>query len=92
MQNNSKKLGPAEVNHLNDKQLLQEHFLLQKFLHQLESSSNMPTLPNDSLLIAIKKENEQLQENVEAFRNGKYEEYLHRKIQFLREELGKKYK
>ena len=61
--------------------------MLEKFLYHLDSSSNMPTLPNDSLLHAIKRENQQLQENVEAFRNGDYESYLSHKIDLLTEEL-----
>ena len=35
MQNDGKRLGPPPTHYLNDKQLLKEHFLLQKFLHQL---------------------------------------------------------
>jgi hypothetical protein len=40
----------------------------------------MPTLPNENLLLAIKRENQMMQEKVEAFRTGTYEQYLIRKF------------
>lgn len=47
----------------------------------------MPTLPNDSLLFAIKRENQMMQEKVEAFRTGTYEQYLIRKFNTLKKEI-----
>ena len=81
--------GPLPSVVLSERDLLKEHFYLERFIKLLESSSNMPTLPDASLLVAIKKENNSLEEIVEARRRGKYGEFLTRKLETMTEELKK---
>ena len=58
--NNKSKSVPPAIYEMTDRELLKEQFYLSRFLKTLESNTNMPTLPDPSLLEAIKKENQVL--------------------------------
>ncbi len=47
---NSKSIGPPPAQLMNPKELIKEQFYLERFLHHLQANSNMPTLPDQSVL------------------------------------------
>lgn len=57
-----KPTQPPSPMDLNGKELLKEQFYLNRFIRILPANTTMPTLPDQVLLQAIKKENALLQE------------------------------
>jgi hypothetical protein len=61
---------------------LREQLILEKFLKHL-TNNTLPTLHDDNALKITKIQNQLLEENIAAFREGRYEAYLIGKIEAL---------
>lgn len=75
--------GPTPLEELSNRDILREQLILQKFLKHL-ANNNLPTLHDENALRVTQIQNNLLQENVTAFREGRYEQYLVGKIEALK--------
>ena len=79
-------MPPRQVEAIPARELIREHHILEKFLKNL-SANTLPTLQDENALKVTQVKNMMLQENVSAFREGRYEQYLAGKIQALNREI-----